>query len=137
MRFRHRFTHLMRSMLPRQPSTRELLRQRRLVAALFEPLGAGEGPRTIADEAELDQLAAALREATRIGKFATLYLEEAANPMTLEFLGKAIRTIRVGRPAERLESSAILVEMDGSVFVAPGRDLGFLFAPLPEPEAVP
>ena len=137
MKIRHRFTHLMRSVLPRHPSTRELLREKRLVAALFDPRWTDEGPRTIADEAELEHLAASLREATRIGDFATLFLEKATNPMTLEFQGMLIRTIRVGRPAERLGSAAILVEMDGGVFVAPGRELGFLFAPQPEAEAVP
>ena len=73
----------------------------------------------------------------RIGDFAHLFLEQAEHPLTLEFEGRTLRSIHVGRPAERLGSSSILVEMDGGFFVAPGRELGFLFAPMPEAGAVP
>jgi hypothetical protein len=135
MSFRDRIGTVVRSVLPRPAATRALLREKRLVAALFDPRWAGAAQRLVADEAELEKMASALRDARRIGDFAHLFLEKAENPLTLEFEGRTLRSIRVGRPAERLGSSSILVEMDGGVFVAPGRDLGFLFAPMPE--AVP
>lgn len=135
MSFRDRLASVMRSVIPHPPSARALLRERRLVAAVLRPGWTDDGPRAIVGEAELEPVASSLREASRIGDFATLFLETAVNPLTLEFEGGAIRTIRIGRPAERLGSMAILVAMDGGVFVAPGRRLGFLFAP--RTEAVP
>jgi hypothetical protein len=135
MSFRNRLESVMRSVLPRPVATRGLLRERRLVAALFNPLWSGDAPRLIADEGELEKMTSALRDAKRIGDFAHFYLEKAENPLTLEFEGRTLRTIRVGRPAERLGSSSILVEMDGGVFVATARELGFLFAPQPEASA--
>jgi hypothetical protein len=136
MSFRNRFGSVMRSVLPRPVPTRGLIREKRLVAALFDPRWSGEPPRLIADEGELEKMASALRDAKRIGDFVQLYLEKAENLLTLEFEGRTLRTIRVGRPAERLGSSSFLVEMDGGVFVASGRELGFLFAPQPEASAV-
>jgi hypothetical protein len=113
----------MRSVIPKQTSTRDLLRERRLVAATLR-----SGPRRFEEEAEVGTLAEALRDASRIGQFATLYLESPTLPMTLQFEGGAARSIRVGRPADRLKLTAFLVEIDGAVYVATGRQLGFLFA---------
>ena len=126
-------THLMRSMIPRHTTTRELLREKRLVAALFDPRWTDEGPRPDrrGGGPREDGLAGSLRGRRQIGDFATLFLEQADERMTLECEGRTIRTIRVGRPAERLGSSSFLVEMDGGAFVATGRELGFLFAPQP------
>ena len=137
MSFRNRLGSVMRSVLPRPVATRALLREKRLVAALFDARWTGEAPRLIADEGELEKMTSALRDARRVGDFAQFYLEKAENPLTLEFEGRTLRTIRIGRPAERIGSSSLLVEMDGGFFVAPGRELGFLFAPMPEAGAVP
>ncbi len=123
MRFRTRIATAMRSVIPKHASTRELLRERRLVAATVR-----SGPRRFEEEAEVGPLAEALRDASRIGQFATLYLEPATLPMTLEFEGSTTRSIRVGRPADRLKSTAFLAEIDGSVYVATGRQIGFLFS---------
>jgi hypothetical protein len=130
----NRIATAMRSVIPRQASTRELLRERRLAAAVLRPRS-GEVLRRIDEEAEVGPLAEALRDAARIGRVATLYLEPPSQPMTLQFEGGATRSIRVGRPADRFKSTAFLAEIDGAVYVATGRQLGFLFAPLHE--AVP
>jgi hypothetical protein len=128
MGFRNRIASAMRSVIPRAPSTRDLLRERRFVAAVLRGR-AGDGPVQMADEAEVGPVGEALRDAARIGQFATLDLEPPAMPMTLQFEGGAARSIRVGRPADRLRSTAFLAEIDGAVYVATGRQLGFLFGP--------
>jgi hypothetical protein len=123
----NRIATAMRSVIPRPTTTRKLLRERRLVAAVLRP-GSGVGLRRIDEEAEVGPLAEALRDAARIGDVATLYFESPALAMTLRFEGGATRSILVGRPADRLKSTAFLAEIDGAVYVATGRQLSFLFA---------
>ncbi len=127
MDLRKRVASALRSVVPRTLSTRELLRERRLVSASIRQ-GSAEGSRPIDDRARLAPLAEALRDAARIGRFATLYLAPPSLPLTLRFEGGAARSIRVGRPADRLRSTAFLAEIDGSAYIATGRQLGFLFA---------